>query len=152
MNKEDFLQPQIEQALIEIDFVSKYKRLGDRFNVRDEDFKTDYTEVLKIANELGHSLKYSKEKEFYLEENLGDYKFKLGFTIRFNSFDFGLSITNHLKGINSSAPWDFFVKLMTSGQIKVPRVSFKNYDDIKLILTDFFSLYDEIKNELANKA
>jgi hypothetical protein len=152
MTKEDFLQPQMEQAFIEIDFVNKYKRLGDRFNLRDEDFKMDNTEVLKIAYELGYLLKYSKEKEFHLEEKLGDYRFKVGFTIRFNSFDFGLSIINDVKGIDSSAPLDFFVKLMTSGQVKVPRVCFKNYDDIKLILSDFFSLYKDIKTKLANQA
>jgi hypothetical protein len=29
MNKEDFLQPPIEQVFIENDFVNKYKRLGE---------------------------------------------------------------------------------------------------------------------------
>jgi hypothetical protein len=150
MNKEDFLQPPIEQVFIEIDFINKYKRLGDQFNVRDENFKMANTEVLKIAHELGYMLKYSKEKEFHFEEKLGDYRLKVGFTIRFNSFDFGLSITNHVKEIDSSAPWDFFVKLMTSDQVKVPRVCFRNYDDIKLILKDFFSLYNDIKVKLIN--
>jgi hypothetical protein len=125
-------------AFIEIGFVNKYKRLGDRFNVGDENFKMDNKEVLNIANELGYSLKYSKGKEFHSEETSGDYRFKAGFTVGFNSFDFGLSITNEVKGLNSSAPCDFFIKLMTIGQVKVSRICFKNYDDIKLILSDGF--------------
>ena len=64
MNKEDFLQPPTEQVFIEIDFINKYKRLGDQFNVRDENFKMANTDVIKIAHELGYMLKYSKEKEF----------------------------------------------------------------------------------------
>lgn len=145
MRKEDFLQSQVEQILIEVDFINKYKAMGDRFGVRDESFKINTSEVLTIANELGFSLKYSKSKEFYLTENIEGHQFSTGFTIRFNSFDFGLSIKNEAKGISSAAPWDFLVKLMTEDTVKVNRVCFRNYTDIKFILKDFFSLYEEIK-------
>jgi len=145
MEKEDFLQFQVEQVLIEKDFINRYQLLADKFNTRDEGFKFDNNEILKIADSEGCSLKYSKSKEFHFEEKVGEYQFKYGFTIRFNSFELGLSIVNKKKGINSAAPWNFLVKLMTGGQLKVSRVSFRNYEDVRCIIRDVFSIYNDIK-------
>lgn len=145
MEKEDFLQPQVEQVLIEQDFINKYQLLASKFSTRDEDFKFDNNEILEIANSEGCLLKYSKSKEFHFEEKVGEYQFKYGFTLRFNSFDLGLSIINEKRGVKSAAPWNFLVKLMTGGQVKVPRVSFRNYEDVRLIVRDVFSIYNDIK-------
>ncbi|RED94073.1 hypothetical protein [Marinoscillum furvescens] len=153
MNKEDFLQGEIEQILKDIDFISRYDNMSNRYNKRDESFNCQNDSVLQIAKKIGHPINYSKSKEFYLEEDLSGFKLKFGFTIRFNSFDFGLSVIHEGRDIKSSAPWGFLVQLMTEGEKKVSKAMFKGYDDIESILQEAFSIYDDFKKGiLANHA
>lgn len=148
MNKEDFLQEEIEQILRHIDFVSRYDGMSNKYNERDESFKFQNEDVLQVAKGMGHPMKYSKSKEFYLEEVLSGYKLNFGFTIRFNSFDFGLSVIHDERDIRSSAPWGFLVQLMSNGQKKVSKAMFRNINDIGSILKEAFSIYEDFKKEL----
>lgn len=148
MNKEDFLQEEIEQILESIDFISRYDNMSKKYNERDESFKFQNDKLLQIAENIGHPINYSKTKEFSSEEDLLGFKLKFGFTVRFHSLDFGLSVIHEGRAIKSSAPWGFLVQLMTGGKKKVSKVMFKDYDDIAGILQEAFSIYEDIKKGL----
>lgn len=148
MNKEDFLHAQVEEVLLKIDFINQYKSVSSSYNERDDSFVFEHDKIIEIANHIGYPIKYSKAKEFNIQEKSNGFVFKFGFTIRFNSFDFGLSISNEDRGIKTSAPWGFLVQLISDGREKVAKVAFKNYTEIEGILREVFKIYEEIKKGL----
>ncbi len=148
MNKEDFLQAQVEQVLLKIDFIGQYKSISNSYKERDESFVFENDKIIEIASHIGYPIKYSKAREFHLQEESNGFVFKFGFTIRFNSFDFGLSITNKNRGIQTSAPWGFLVQLISDSREKVSKVAFKNYAEIEGILSQAFKIYEDIKKGL----
>ena len=152
MNKLDFIQPKVENVLYQIDFIKRLEAISLKFSSRDEKFQVESKVVIEICNELKLKFKYSKAKEYYLKEKVGDFDLEFGFSIRYQSFDFGITIKNPSLGINSSAPWDFFISLLTSDEKKIGRIKFRNYDDIREILINIFDIYNEIKKEFSKKA
>lgn len=148
MNKENFLHPKIEEVLVKIDFINKYDSLAQKHTQREENFIINNQKVLDVCHLFDRKFKYSKAKEFYMDERIGNFKFTFSFFIRFQSFDFGLSIHNKYLGIDSSAPFDFWVKLMTYDTKKINRIMFKNYEDIQEILKGIIDIYNDIKNEV----
>jgi hypothetical protein len=151
MKKEDFLQQEIEHVLNNIGFIDQYKLLSYKNNNCDDLFKYENSEILLIAKKIGCNLKYSKSREFYIVEKESGIDFNFGFSIRFNSFDFGMYIKSDKSKIETSAPWDFIVKLMTEDKVDFPRVAFRNYKDIEEVLRGFFAIYDSIKKETINQ-
>ena len=87
-------------------------------------------------------------QEFFSEEVIGAFTFKLGFTIRFNSFEFGLSIINESIGKKSSAPWHLLIQLMTNWEKQGGVVAFRNYEDLEGILNHFVNICQNIKSDL----
>lgn len=150
MNKNDFLQPVIEDILNKIDFIKKYELISNTYSSRNENFLYSNEEILKIAHDIGWKLKYSKTKEFYSIEKEENFSLKLGFTIRYHSIEIGCSINNEPLKINSSAPWNFWVDLMTDGKKKIKKPMFSGYGDIRNILTGVFSIYKDFKKEVIN--
>lgn len=150
MNKKDFLQEEVEKALNDIDFISRYKAIAEQYNRRDESFAFQNQQIIQIAEEIGFSIKHSKAKGFYYEEVDSGYTFKIGFTIRFNSFDFGFSIINDSKKIKSSSPWGFLVQLMSNGTDKVSKVMFRDLNEVRMILKAVFDIYDDLKKAVLN--
>ncbi|WP_258097630.1 hypothetical protein [Marinoscillum pacificum] len=148
MEKQDFIQTQVEQALNRIGFIDHYEAMSNQFHERNESFIYDLERVVEYTRTLGLPLKYTKSKEFFSEEVIGAFTFKFGFTIRFNSFEFGLSIINESIGIQTSAPWHLLIQLMTDWGKQGGVVAFKDYEDINGILTHFVRICQSIKVEL----
>jgi len=148
MKKEDFIQEDIELLLKDIDFITKYELISQKFRKSDESYKISNNEILDIAREIGFAVSYSKEKEFHLEEVHGNYQLKIGFTVRFNSIEIGFSIANEAKQIRTSAPWGLIVKLMTNGTQKIGKPKFENLTNLRGILEGVLSIYNDIKSGL----
>ncbi len=148
MKKEDFLQKEVEIALNKINFINRLESISTNFNTRDENFKIDNEQILKICSDLGITCKYSKGKDFYYNEIVSGFKFGIGFSVRYQSFDFGISIKNETLKIDSSAPLDLWVNLISNGEKETSRIKFENYYDVKEILNKIFNIYLDLKNEL----
>jgi hypothetical protein len=148
MNKDDFLQPIVEHILNDIDFINRYETLSNKYSSRDETFLISNEEILKIAHNFGCRLKYSKVKEFHVVEKQEKWLFGFGFTLRYNSLEIGCSVKNEVLSINSSAPWGFWVGLMTNNEKKIRKPMFSNYEDLIGILKESFVIFEDFKNEL----
>lgn len=148
MDKNDFIQPVIENILNKTDFIKRYEIISNNYSSKNEDFLYSNDEILRIAQNIEWKLKYSKVKEFYSNEKMGNFSLKLGFTIRYHSLQIGFSISNESLQINSSAPWNFLVDLMTNGEKKIKKPMFSCYEDIQGILVEVFSIYEDFKKEI----
>ena len=151
MNKELFIQKPIEQLLLDVNFIDKYLQIGSKYSERNEEFEYDQKLILTIVNDTGYKFKYSKNKDFYLQEDVGDFKVNLGFSIRFSSFDFGISIKSRKHDIFTAAPINYLIQLINNDESTVPRIKFKNNADVEGILCEFLNLYEEIKIELRSR-
>jgi hypothetical protein len=147
MNKRDFLQEPVENCLLQINFIERFRGLSNKFQIRDESFHIENEKIMSICKEFGFLIKYSKAKEFYITDKLNDFEFTFGFSIRFNSFDFGMSAKSENKNIFSSAPWHFFADLIDENN-KINRLQFRSYSDLETILKDAFNIYKDFKAEL----
>lgn len=148
MKKNDFLQPMIENVLINIDFINRYEFLALTYSNRDEVFHFSKNDVLNIAHSIGCQLKYSKSREFYLCEKKGNFSFEFGFTLRYHSLELGCSVKNEYLQIHSAAPWGFWVDLMTNNKKNVFHPKFSNYEELKEILKVAFEIYEDFKREV----
>jgi hypothetical protein len=145
MKKEDFLQPDIEKILNSIEFVQRVRNLIEKYKPNGEKFTYDNNEVLSVAHALNAPFKYSKVKEFYIEEEAGDVYFTFGFTIRYDMIDFGMSIKNQKLGIFSGAPWLYFVSLINPS-LKLTKPAFNSYPELSDILKEAFQIYSDFKH------
>lgn len=148
MKKEDFIQPPVELALRRINFVDRFCLIANQHNVRNEEFTFETNDVIMICNELGYNFKYSKQRQFYFQEVCDDFRFNLGFTIKYQSIEFGIAIINEKSSINSASTFDFFIDLISDGEIKCGRLMFQNLKELKEILKEGFLLFEDIKDEL----
>jgi hypothetical protein len=147
--KEDIIQPSIKFILNKINFINRYKSISDSHTVDDDKFRFSTENVIAIVQELGFNIRYSKSREFYLKEKYNDFTFGFGFTIRYNVIELGCSVKNEKINIWSEAPWGYFVKLMTEpNPITIFKPCFRNYEDLREILKEAFSIYEDFKREV----
>ncbi len=97
----------------------------------------DNKKVIEICFKNGINIKYSSSKKFHLSEKKQNFMFSFGFDIKYNSFDFGTSISNTSLGIFSSAPWHFYADLMDVNN-NINRVCFTDYQELEEILREAF--------------
>ena len=147
MKKEDLLPINVEKILHKINFLDRFKILSLKFSAKDDKFVLDNKKVIEICFKNGINIKYSSSKKFHLSEKKQNFMFSFGFDIKYNSCDFGTSISNTSLGIFSSAPWHFYADLMDVNN-NINRVCFTDYQELEEILREAFAIYEDFKTEV----
>ena len=130
--------------------MNRYKAISDKYTKLDQSFKLSSNEVLDIAKQLNIYLKYSKDRGYYTEENIQNYSIKFGIYIKRNIVQLGMSVKDTLSNtFVCSAPWSYLAELITEpNPVKIFLPVFCNYDDLKGILKEAFSIYEDFKKEI----
>ena len=124
-----------------------------RFEETFENYSND--EVIKIVKELGYSAKYRKKENFFqIIETINEMKFYFHF-----SLEYGLvEIIIYWECINNKDKWgggtfagickkiEIAKNEEKEGYIKDAR--FRNYEDLKNILREYFLIYEDLKISL----
>ena len=124
-----------------------------RFEETFENYSND--EVIKIVKELGYSAKYRKKENFFqIIETINEMKFYFHF-----SLEYGLvEIIIYWECINNKDKWgggtfagickkiEIAKNEEKEGYIKDAR--FRNYEDLKNILREYFLIYEDLKTEV----
>ena len=123
-----------------------------RFEETFENYSND--EAIKIVKELGYSAKYRKKENFF---QIIETKNKLKFYFHF-SLKYGLvEIIMYWECINNKDKWgggtfagickkiEIAKNEEKEGYIKDAR--FRNYEDLKNILREYFLIYEDLKTE-----
>lgn len=149
MKKEDTLQSEIEEILFEIDFVEKYKRIWEKYNIEDEKFILPSSTIIGVFENLGYKVK-KKNKEQYFSDFFSDENFlyRIGISIKYNIVHFDISIKNEEKNINSGGTFGLLVQLMTDWKIKMSSPGFYDVESFQSLIKDLLSLFSEIKEAL----
>ena len=138
--------------------INLYERYNNISNLyRYEDKLKDYSndEAIKIVEELGYSAKYrKKEKFFQIIETINEMKFYFHFSLEYGMVEVIIfwEYENN-KDLSGGGLLSVVCKLIEiakneekEGYIKDAR--FRNYEDLKNILREYFLIYEDFKNEV----
>ena len=138
--------------------INLYERYNNISNLyRYEDKLKDYSndEAIKIVEELGYSAKYrKKEKFFQIIETINEMKFYFHFSLEYGMVEVIIfwEYENN-KDLSGGGLLSVVCKLIEiakneekEGYIKKAR--FRNYEDLKNILREYFLIYEDLKTEV----
>ena len=124
-----------------------------RFEETFENYSND--EVIKIVKELGYSAKYrKKEKFFQIIETTNKLKFYFHFSLKYGLVE----IIIYWEYINNKDKWGggTFAGICKKIEIAkneekegyIKKARFRNYEDLKNILREYFLIYEDLKTEV----
>lgn len=124
-----------------------------RFEETFENYSND--EVIKIVKELGYSAKYrKKEKFFQIIETTNKLKFYFHFSLKYGLVE----IIMYWECINNKDKWGggTFAGICKKIEIAkneekegyIKKARFRNYEDLKNILREYFLIYEDFKTEV----
>ena len=124
-----------------------------RFEETFENYSND--EVIKIVKELGYSAKYrKKEKFFQIIETTNKLKFYFHFSLKYGLVE----IIMYWECINNKDKWGGGTFAGICKKIEIAKneekegyikdACFRNYEDLKNILREYFLIYEDLKTEV----
>ena len=138
-----------------INLYDRYRDINNlyRFEETFENYSND--EVIKIVKELGYSAKYrKKEKFFQIIETIDGIKFYFHFSLEYGMVEVIIfwEYENN-KDLSGGGLLSVVCKLIEiakneekEGYIK--KACFRNYEDLKNILREYFLIYEDLKTEV----
>jgi len=141
--------------LNKINFDTRYKELSkkNQYDITFENYSNE--EVIKMMNMLGYTAKYFKNGNFFkIEEKLNDIIFYLNISLKYGLAEFIIGGTKAItkEFIYGGTFGNIFkdIKYFTNEETDqgVNKPSFRNYDDLKVILKEAFSIYEDFKSEI----
>ena len=138
-----------------INLYERYNNISNLYRYEDKlkDYSNDKT--IEIVKELGYSAKYrKKEKFFQIIETIDGIKFYFHFSLKYGLVE----IIMYWECINNKDKWgggtfagickkiEIAKNKEKEGYIKKAR--FRNYEDLKNILREYFLIYEDLKTEV----
>ena len=124
-----------------------------RFEETFENYSND--EVIKIVKELGYSAKYRKKENFFqIIETINEMKFYFHFSLKYGLVE----VIMYWECINNKDKWGggTFAGICKKIEIAkneekegyIKKARFRNYEDLKNILREYFLIYEDLKISL----
>ena len=138
-----------------INLYDRYRDINNlyRFEETFENYSND--EVIKIVKELGYTAKYRKKENFFqIIETTNKLKFYFHFSLKYGLVE----VIMYWECINNKDIWgggtfagickkiEIAKNEEKEGYIKDAR--FRNYEDLKNILREYFLIYEDLKTEV----
>ena len=110
--------------------------------------------VIEIVKELGYSAKYRKKENFFqILEPINEINFYFHFSLKYGKVEvimYWESKKN--KAISGGGPFSRICKLITINKgrefEKIKYARFRNYEDLKNVLREYFLIYEDFKTEV----
>ena len=123
-----------------------------RFEDKLKDYSNDKT--IEIVKELGYSAKYrKKEKFFQIIETINEMKFYFHFSLKYGLVE----VIMYWECINNKDIWGGGTFAGICKKIEIAKneekegyikdACFRNYEDLKNILREYFLIYEDLKTE-----
>ena len=124
-----------------------------RFEETFENYSND--EVIKIVKELGYTAKYRKKENFFqIIETTNKLKFYFHFSLKYGLVE----IIMYWECINNKDKWGGGTFAGICKKIEIAKneekegyikdACFRNYEDLKNILREYFLIYEDLKTEV----
>ncbi len=143
------------EILEKINLYERHSNISNQYRFEEtfENYSND--EVIKIVKELGYSAKYKKKENFFqIIETINEMKFYFHFSLKYGLVE----VIMYWECINNKDIWgggtfagickkiEIAKKEEKEGYIKKAR--FRNYEDLKNILREYFLIYEDFKTEV----
>jgi hypothetical protein len=147
--RENFLPKEIEDILIDMRFIDKYKDLYENYPYTGESYQWKAAEIILILNNLGIEAKKHNKEQIFTDfiENQG-FLFRFGISIKYNTIHFDISIRNEKLGLKAGGGFGLLVQIMTDWKIPINSASFNSHRELESLLTDAVKLYEDIKQNI----
>ena len=137
-----------------INLYERHSNISNQYRFEDKlkDYSNDKT--IEIVKELGYSAKYRKrEKFFQIIETINEMKFYFHFSLEYGMVEIIMGMMNKNKKhiIGGAFSWLCKkIKVTENEEIKdnVKYARFRNYEDLKNILREYFLIYEDLKISL----
>ena len=124
-----------------------------RFEETFENYSND--EVIKIVKELGYTAKYRKKENFFqIIETINEMRFYFHFSLKYGLVE----VIMYWECINDKDKWGggTFAGICKKIEIAkneekegyIKKARFRNYEDLKNILREYFLIYEDLKTEV----
>ena len=138
-----------------INLYEKHSNISNQYRYEDKlkDYSNDKT--IEIVKELGYSAKYrKKEKFFQIIETIDGIKFYFHFSLKYGLVE----VIMYWECINDKDKWGggTFAGICKKIEIAkneekegyIKKARFRNYEDLKNILREYFLIYEDFKTEV----
>ena len=138
-----------------INLYERHSNISNQYRFEDKlkDYSNDKT--IEIVKELGYSAKYrKKEKFFQIIETIDGIKFYFHFSLKYGLVE----IIMYWECINNKDKWGggTFAGICKKIEIAkneekegyIKKARFRNYEDLKNILREYFLIYEDLKTEV----
>ena len=138
-----------------IHLYDRYSYISNQYRYEDKskDYSNDKT--IEIVKELGYSAKYrKKEKFFQIIETIDGIKFYFHFSLKYGLVE----VIMYWECINNKDKWGggTFAGICKKIEIAkneekegyIKKARFRNYEDLKNILREYFLIYEDLKTEV----
>jgi len=147
------IYPKLFRALTSINFLDRFERLRGQFNkFPDFPFRADPKIVKQKIENFGYQTKYYRSESFFKIWRPGRSDQQLHLSVTQNKAEFILNIT--IDGHTNGSPYTgCAIDLSTEEQNAAreyphARPRFKNYDELYIILSAGFDLFDDLVKAL----
>ena len=138
-----------------IDLYERHSNISNQYRYEDKlkDYSNDKT--IEIVKELGYSAKYKKKENFFqIIETINEMKFYFHFSLKYGLVE----IIIYWECINNKDKWGggTFAGICKKIEIAkneekegyIKKARFRNYEDLKNILREYFLIYEDLKTEV----
>lgn len=148
------LNPKVKDALIKIDFITRYEKLSSYFNAdrtptENRLIYIDGEEVMEMIKNLGYSPQFDIKEKFYKieEEKIGEYVFGVHIILWEGIVDLVWVVKEH--GILLlGAPWGTYSRRLIDVNYRIKKPVIETYADLEDILKITFGMYEDFKHAL----
>lgn len=137
-----------------INLYERHSNISNQYRFEETFENYSNEKVIEIVKELGYSAKYrKKEKFFQIIETINEMKFYFHFSLEYGMVEIIMGMMNKNKkniigGLipNVCKKIEIVKNEEKEGYIKDAR--FRNYEDLKNILREYFLIYEDLKTEV----
>ena len=138
-----------------INLYERYSNISNQYRFEEtfENYSND--EVIKIVKELGYTAKYRKKENFFqIIETINEMRFYFHFSLKYGLVE----VIMYWECINNKDIWGggTFAGICKKIEIAkneekegyIKKARFRNYEDLKNILREYFLIYEDLKTEV----
>ena len=147
------LNPKVKDALIKIDFLTRYEKLSGYFNAdrtptENRLIYIDGEEVMEMIKNLGYSPQFDIKEKFYkIEEQIGEYVFGVHIILRDGIVNL-VWIVEENGILLLGAPWGTYSRRLIDVNYRIKKPVIETYEDLEDILKITFGMYEDFKHAL----
>ena len=138
-----------------INLYERYSNISNQYRFEETFENYSNEKVIEIVKELGYSAKYKKKENFFqIIETINEMRFYFHFSLKYGLVE----IIMYWECINNKDKWGggTFAGICKKIEIAkneekegyIKKARFRNYEDLKNILREYFLIYEDLKTEV----